>query len=293
MPFSQAHRGEPLISDWRSLHTGLLWANQREVEPHYLETSYWAEDPITAWLIKRGELVIKTAHGTLSAGKNQWIFPGRSGGWKSFQPGSVILSVRFTAEWPTGKSLYDHHKPILFEAGLHPKITRAAEGLKSVAGRVSGLGGFFLVNESRATVEDYFAIRHAFESWLSAYVNTMGRLGMTPSVMSTADPRVLNAAKLIDDHSMREPLLEDELARKVGLSVSQLGRLFSRDLGTSPMKYADRRRLEKAVSLLHLHQLTVKETAAELGFSSLPHFSAWFRRHKAASPREYLRGRAS
>lgn len=289
MPLSEEHPSGTLISNWLYVHTGLIWANQREVEPRNLEMNGMLDNSITAWLIKRGRLILKEAHGTVTAKENQWVFPSHTTGWRGFQPGSAILSIRFSAEWPTGRPLFDHQNPILIEASEHPELTRAAEALKSVASRVSGRGGFFLVNESNATVEDYFAIRHAFEDWLSAYVNTMRRLGISPSIMSTADPRVLHSTKIIDHHPMHLPLSESELARRVGLSVSQLSRLFSRDLGTSPRKYAERRRLEKAISLLHLHRHSVKEAAAELGFNSLPHFSTWFRRLQGTSPRDYLK----
>ena len=79
------------------------------------------------------------------------------------------------------------------------------------------------------------------------------------------------------------------MAHRVGLSVSQLNRLFAHQMGISPRRYADSRRLEKGRQLLHLNRHSIKEVAAELGFSSLPHFSAWFRRMEGMSPREYLK----
>jgi len=203
MPFGDDNSKEPLVSDWLYVHTELLWANQREVEPRYLEMNYPPENTISAWLIKRGELVLKEPRGRITVKENQWIFPGLTTGWKCFRPGSVILSVRFTAEWPTGKTLYDHRNPIFLDAGDHLGLTRAAEGLKSVVSRISGRTGLFPVNDTRATVKDYFAIRHAFEGWLCAYVGTMGKLGISPSILSKADPRILRAARFIDNHPLR------------------------------------------------------------------------------------------
>ena len=117
----------------------------------------------------------------------------------------------------------------------------------------------------------------------------MGKLGISPSILSKADPRILRAARFIDNHPLRITGGESQLARRVGLSVSQLSRLFVRDLGISPQRYADSRRLEKGRQLLHLNRHSIKEVAAELGFSSLPHFSAWFRRMEGMSPPEYLK----
>jgi AraC-like DNA-binding protein len=56
--------------------------------------------------------------------------------------------------------------------------------------------------------------------------------------------------------------------------------LFVRQLGLSALGYFERRRFQHAIALLESSPPTVKELAFELGCSSLPHFSAWFRRRQ-------------
>jgi AraC-like DNA-binding protein len=73
----------------------------------------------------------------------------------------------------------------------------------------------------------------------------------------------------------------------VGLSVSQINRLFLRQFRVSSHGYFERRRQAYAIAALQSSARTVKEVAYELGFSSLPHFSAWAKRRLGHSPRVF------
>jgi len=275
------------ISEWVYVNTALVWVTEREVEAQYLNTPYRMEEQIIAWLVRNGEICVKAGGETAIARAGEWIFPGTKSGRQLMQPGTAILSMRFVAGWPTGRTLFDHGEMVVLKASLERRLTKAAEKLEALARRASGRKGFYEIHQSRATMLSYFAIRRAFEDWLSAYVHMMLRTGHQPTLMRSADRRVLQAARLMDGHSLRQPFPESELALKAGLSVSQLNRLFLRDLGTSPKNYLERRRLQEAALLLRHYKRSVKETAYELGFSSLPHFSAWFRRKEGVSPRAY------
>ena len=77
---------------------------------------------------------------------------------------------------------------------------------------------------------------------------------------------------------------ERPLATEVGLSVSQLNRLFVRQFGFSSLGYFERRRKEQALAALQGSAHTIKEIAFELGFSSLSHFSAWVTQQFGMAP---------
>ena len=275
------------IEDWCYVRTGLVWAGQWEVEPRYLDAPFQADHRLRAWWIRRGGLTLTAGGVSVEAGERQWIFPGLTEGWQHFLPGSEVLSISFFAEWPSGQSLFDHQKAVVFPAAEERRLTRAAQALVPKVRHVSGKRGFVLLSQSVATVESYFGIRRAFEDWLSAYVAMMRARGYEPSVGAAADPRTIRAARLVDNQPLHVPLRESELARGAGLSVSQLNRLFLRDWGVSPRKYREQQQIAKATALLQLHGRSVKEVAYTLGFRSLPHFSAWFRRLKGESPRAF------
>jgi len=275
------------VSEWLYVNTTLVWATGREIEEAFLDIPYTAGNQVLAWLVRRGGVRVEAGGRTATAREGDWIFPGVREGWQKIERGSVILSLRFIAEWPTGALLFGHREMLVFAAASERKLTRAGQMLESRVRRALGQAGLFFLNQGQADVRSYFAIRQAFENWLAAYVDAMLRLGQAPSRNAPMDSRVARAARLLDNHPWSLPMRESDLARAVGLSVSQLNRLFGRDLGLSPKGYLERRRFRAATSLLEYHRRPVKETAYELGFRSLPHFSAWFRQRQGVSPRAY------
>lgn len=79
----------------------------------------------------------------------------------------------------------------------------------------------------------------------------------------------------------------DEIARKANLSKFHFVRLFKSVVGTSPMAYLNRLRIQQACELLENPELTIKEIAAELGFVDQYCFSAAFRKTMGHSPSAY------
>lgn len=275
------------VLNWRQIHTELIWATDGAVEPRFLNTKFFTQNRVVAWLIRRGAVVVDVEGLSATAHEGQWIFPGTKDGWQTFLPGSEILSIRFCAEWETGKTLFDHHDMIVLDADAQPALTRAGKHLQTMVRRHSTEQSPFRFNLALTTVDHYFAIKQAFDNWLCTYIATMLDCGHEPSMMAVADRRVLQAVRLIDNNFPRFSLSEGELARLVGLGVRQLNRLFLSEIGLSPKQYIDRRRLQEAIFLLDYHQRSVKEVAFELGFGSLSHFSVWFARHKDISPRAF------
>jgi AraC-like DNA-binding protein len=83
------------------------------------------------------------------------------------------------------------------------------------------------------------------------------------------------------------PLGVGDLARELGLSRSALAHRYPRLAGESPYRTIQRLKVEAAKRLLLEGGLTVKECAAQLGFSSEFHFSRLFKRLEGLAPRAY------
>lgn len=99
------------------------------------------------------------------------------------------------------------------------------------------------------------------------------------------------AADLVEKNYSYE-LSVEQLAADVGLSRSQLFRIFKGRCGLSPQQYLIQYRLERAAELLSRTALTVTEAMYSSGFHDLPSFSRQFRRRFGASPSQWQRAKA-
>jgi AraC-like DNA-binding protein len=80
-----------------------------------------------------------------------------------------------------------------------------------------------------------------------------------------------------------------ELAQAFHCSATHLNGIFRRHTGTSLLRYHRQLRMSRARSLLRGGRLNVSQVAARLGFSSIYHFSAEFKRATGQGPRAYAR----
>lgn len=87
--------------------------------------------------------------------------------------------------------------------------------------------------------------------------------------------RVESAIEILSQQLTQPPTLE-ELGRKVGCSPYYLSRTFSREMGMTIPQYLRQIRMERAAELLKSGKFNVTETALEVGYNSLSHFSEAF-----------------
>ncbi len=90
-------------------------------------------------------------------------------------------------------------------------------------------------------------------------------------------------------HAMEEkfvhPWTLEELAALVYLSPSRFSDIFRRVVGTAPLVYLIRIRLEHAVKLLETTNMKITEVAHECGFRTLSNFNRLFKQQIGVSPR--------
>jgi transcriptional regulator GlxA family with amidase domain len=76
-----------------------------------------------------------------------------------------------------------------------------------------------------------------------------------------------------------------DLAAGVGLSLSQLARLFRQAIGTTPRAHLHALRMTRARLLVERTSLSIAEIMAQVGVADPSHFARDFRRAHGASPR--------
>ena len=278
------------IDDWSRLRVELSWVYEGEVAAAYLkETSpHYGQ---SVFLLRSGAVEVANEWGKAKAGPGEWILPRQGQRRQQFSPGSRILSVHLDLHWPGGKPLFDWKTALVFPAARFPQLeihTRRLERLvqKEFPGARQNL------RYLPATLAVDCRLRRHFYAWFEVYCRTMLQLGLQPTHMGSIDPRILSVVEYLDHASFAVPCREGDLAVRAGLSISQLNRLFLRHFGLSPRRYREKRRLDSALVQIHRSR-PVKEIAYELGFKSLPHFSAWFRQNTGFSPTAVRRGEST
>ncbi|GAB3673139.1 helix-turn-helix transcriptional regulator [Angustibacter aerolatus] len=89
------------------------------------------------------------------------------------------------------------------------------------------------------------------------------------------------------DRRYAEPLDVPHLAALAHLSVSRFGRVFRSVYGETPHRYLQRRRVERAMTLLRQTDRPVTDVAWDVGFASLGTFSRTFSVVVGCSPTEF------
>lgn len=106
-------------------------------------------------------------------------------------------------------------------------------------------------------------------------------------------PRVVRSVVELIESAPQEPFTVTSLAMHAGISERSLQEAFRKQLGTSPMTYLRRRRLQQAHDeLLRLDQaagVTVTDIALRHGFTHTGRFAAAYRQHFGESPSTTLR----
>ena len=97
---------------------------------------------------------------------------------------------------------------------------------------------------------------------------------------------VERVADYITRHYQGDLTLE-QLAAHCGISVVYFRKLFTRVIGVSPINYLHRVRTARAAELLQEDSLDVSEIAEQVGYSSVYHFSAMFKKYMGMPPSKY------
>ena len=101
--------------------------------------------------------------------------------------------------------------------------------------------------------------------------------------------RMLRARDAMD-RAYAEPLDVPALARIAHVSRAHFIRTFQATFGETPHRYLQRRRIERAMTLLRTTDTSVTEVCMAVGFSSLGTFSRTFRDIVGTTPSDYRGG---
>lgn len=268
--------------DWTNLRCDLIWIYDGRVGAEHLFLKEFMPGQ-SALLIREGNVVISTEQGEISARAGQWIFLNEGSRMQKFSVDSRILSIRFHCTWPGRQPLFDWDIATVVDSEKYPELEVSARQLEGLVAERFPAARLEL-RDAFSNIGDYLEVQRHHMQWLQHYAWTLFDAGCVFTRFELNDSRISRAIRIIDHHPLAHPFRETELAREVHLSASQLGKLFMQQFGISPCRYFERRRFEEAIARVRTTSSSFKSIALDLGFSSLPHFSSWFRRKARISP---------
>lgn len=104
---------------------------------------------------------------------------------------------------------------------------------------------------------------------------------------SSEEDRVLETALVRLESNLSERVRIAEVARRCGVSINTLGRIFQERLGVSPVTHLRRCRVNRALELLRHSDQPVKSIAWSVGLPDLHHFNKVLRTETGRSPRAW------
>ena len=107
--------------------------------------------------------------------------------------------------------------------------------------------------------------------------------------VSSDDLKVIRKAKIILEENMASPPSLDDLADRVGMSLSKLKTVFRKVYGRPPYAYLRQQRMERALYLLFNTEMSVIQVAFEVGYASPSRFSRAFADQYGFNPSEIRR----
>lgn len=101
--------------------------------------------------------------------------------------------------------------------------------------------------------------------------------------------RIMLITRYVEAH-LADELTLDGLAEFLHLHPNYLVKYFNQRFGMPPIRYVNRKRMERARLLLRTTDRSIKEIAAAVGYPDTNHFAKAFRRETSASPSAYRSG---
>ncbi|MCC5848109.1 MAG: helix-turn-helix transcriptional regulator [Verrucomicrobia bacterium] len=278
-------------ADWASLTFSLQWVYESEVP--FDGRGPRSNPDLAAWLLLHGTASVRVdGQRPVDANAGDWLFLPAGDRIQDFSEDARILSLCWRAKWPDGRNLFDQGLPMVISSEAQPELTTAARKLLFFSeSRLQDvpMPTWRLRASARLDGDGFFEGEILLLQWIRMVMGGLAARGVVPSLHDIPDDRVLQALEHIEFLPLHRALSVEKLAGKVGLSTSQLNRLFSRHVGHTPKAHLHLRRISEAKHLLQSGDMPIKEVSFQLGFASQSAFSHWFTKEVGCNPKTYAR----
>ena len=274
-----------LLDDWQQLRTQIFWCYEGP-PPAVAGVTRYRTPNHSAWLIRRGNPVLYWAGRTHRLRPGDWVIVPPPGHERSFTEDVEILSVHFRLSWAEDTDLFTLDGPVTFPGARHPALERVARQLQRFFAGFGLRSRFFPVSRPM-TLAQYLHFQTLAGRFALTLTHVLDDEQLLPAACCTRpDPQAGHILAQLRGLPLDQRWNTAANARALGMSAGHFNRVFRQEFGQTPRQYFDTRRLEHAKRGVIAAQVSLKEVAAGVGFSSAV-FCRWFRQAVGTSPTRY------
>lgn len=123
--------------------------------------------------------------------------------------------------------------------------------------------------------------------YLLELISFLIRASETDNIAVKYDYEIFEQANTYIESSYNSTLQLDKLCTQLGYSQNYFIHIYKNHFGITPKQYHEEIRIKKAISYLHMRNVSVTEIAYSLGFETIHDFSRFFKRKTGDSPSTY------
>ena len=258
------------------------------IAPH---TLYPSTDHPKSYYFKPGKGRVLSEYQMVYISKGKGYFSSASTRKTTVSKGQVILL--FPGQWHTYAPLQEtgwNEYYIGFEGEIIDRMV--ANGFISPDNQILRVG----VNEElvslfstaiRVAKEDKGGTQQYLAGIAFNILGTILSLAQNKNFESKGSTHKIESAKIIMLENVRKNVDVKVIAAKLGISYSLFRKTFKDYTGYAPAQYYQELKLQTAKEMLAETNLSIKEIAYELSFSSYEYFLSFFRKRVGFTPTEY------
>jgi len=167
---------------------------------------------------------------------------------------------------------------------------RLLELLGTILSQLEAQGGNQAVLTEAASAFERLYRREGVNELTEAFTAAIDKLLShveAPQVETSTGTNPLQRAKAYIDENLAEDIKVAEVARRAGVSPSQLQRIFRDAINMTCSTYLTTARMTKAKELIAGTDRPITEIAFEVGYNDSNYFSTAFRKHEGVTPSQY------
>jgi AraC-like DNA-binding protein len=276
----------PLLQ-WQSFLPTLEWVAYG-APPSRMRYSLRNVPHYSADWIQTGSITMNQGSKSVTTAAGEWLFR-QPGGVVTYSrsPDNEIISIGFSIRWTGRGSMYLPSKHPFWKTGPLPRLEEKTKLLFQYVKQTLGPNhSMHNLQGQEVDMATCFRYYHLFYDWLATWEEEMRQHGVRWIHTEHLDESVTQAALYLETLPLHQPIRVSEIASNLGISTTQLTRLFQQHFGVAPKAYRMKLKLQHALQQLQGTRAHIKEIAAQLGYSPAQ-FTTWIKKQTGTPPQQY------